>query len=402
MSTRSRATFCRCSDQPGVRDGLKAAIVDLPEARQDLGRRASSARTAKCSIARRLPLPDGATLMTFFDATASANVERALTDRNEALVAAEKLRNDFVKHVSYELRTPLTNIIGFTQLARRGGGVGPLNPKQVDYAGYIKSSSAALLAIINDILDLASIDAGALELRLEDVDVVEAMKAAAAGVQDRLSESRIDLRIVATDGVGSAARGRAAGATGLVQPALQRDRLFGGGPDGDVGGDAARDEVVFKVSAIAVAASLPKCSSACSIGSRAIRTARAIAGPASGCRSCARWSNCIRAGVVIDTAPGRAQRSPASFRWTQQGRRRRARNLWRRPRRNRSSRTYEWSRWRKRRGGSLELRGAGRGDDIGHRRGDGGLARAWRLRCSHRRSRSRQDRFRPRPHPSAR
>ena len=100
------------------------------------------------------------------------------------------------------MRTPLTNIIGFTQLLA-DGVVGPLNPKQLEYAGYITKSSAALLAIINDILDLASIDAGALELRPEDVDVAEAMKAAAEGMQDRLSESTIELRIVATDDVGS-------------------------------------------------------------------------------------------------------------------------------------------------------------------------------------------------------
>jgi len=111
------------------------------------------------------------------------------------------LRNDFVKHVSYELRTPLTNIIGFTQLLA-DGGAGALTAKQHEYADYIRSSSSALLAIINDILDLASIDAGALELRLEDVDVAEAMKAAAEGVQDRLREANIKLHIVATDGVG--------------------------------------------------------------------------------------------------------------------------------------------------------------------------------------------------------
>ncbi len=81
--------------------------------------------------------------------------------------------------------------------------MGPLNPKQLEYAGFITNSSHALLAIIDDILDLASMDAGALELRLEDVDVAEAMKAAAAGVQDRLSEAAIELRIVMTDGVGS-------------------------------------------------------------------------------------------------------------------------------------------------------------------------------------------------------
>jgi signal transduction histidine kinase len=183
-----------------VWDGLRATIVGLPEARRAFEARIerTDGQVLDCAA---LPLPDGATLITFFDATASANVERALTERNDALVSAEKLRNDFVKHVSYELRTPLTNIIGFTQLLA-DGGAGPLNPKQIDYAGYIKSSSAALLAIINDILDLASIDAGALELRLEEVDVVEAMKAAAEGVQDRLSEANIDLKIVATDDVG--------------------------------------------------------------------------------------------------------------------------------------------------------------------------------------------------------
>ena len=215
--------------------------VGLDEQRRPVVERGSSARDGKILECAALPLPDGATLMTFLDVTASANVERALTERNEALVGAEKLRNDFVKHVSYELRTPLTNIIGFTQLLA-DGGAGPLIAKQLEYAGYISSSSAALLAIINDILDLASIDAGALELRLEDVDVVEAMKAAAEGVQDRLREANIELRIVATDGVGTLRADGRRRAAGAVQSALQRDRVLGGGPDGDAGGDAAADE----------------------------------------------------------------------------------------------------------------------------------------------------------------
>jgi len=182
-------------------DALRATIVGLPEDRTGLDLRVErkDGLTLDCAA---LPLPDGATLLTFLDVTAGVEVERALTERNEALISAEKLRNDFVNHVSYELRTPLTNIIGFTQLLAEGG-VGPLNPKQLEYAGFITASSAALLAIINDILDLASIDAGALELRLEAVDVVETMKTAAEGVQDRLSESKIELRIVATDDVGS-------------------------------------------------------------------------------------------------------------------------------------------------------------------------------------------------------
>ena len=179
---------------------LRGAALGLVDERQPVSERIER-QDGKILECAALPLPDGVTLMTFLDVTDSANAERALTERNEALVGAEKLRNDFVKHVSYELRTPLTNIIGFTQLLA-DGGAGALTVKQLEYAGYIRASSSALLAIINDILDLASIDAGALELRLDEVDVADAMKAAAEGVQDRLREANIELRIVATDGVG--------------------------------------------------------------------------------------------------------------------------------------------------------------------------------------------------------
>ena len=148
------------------------------------------------------PLPDGATLLTFIDTTANVNVERALTERNQALVEAEELRNDFVHHVSYELRTPLTNIIGYIDLLSKGVA-GPLNERQREYAGYVTQSSTALLAIIDNILDLASIDADALELSPEDVDIREAMAAAAEGVQDRLAESTIHLQLVAIDDVGT-------------------------------------------------------------------------------------------------------------------------------------------------------------------------------------------------------
>ena len=195
----ARACLPLVSD-PAKWEPLRGAALGMVEERRPIGERIERTDGAILEAAA-LPLPDGGTLMTFLDVTDSAKAANALAERNEALVSAEKLRNDFVKHVSYELRTPLTNIIGFTQLLA-DGGAGALSTKQLEYAGYIRASSSALLAIINDILDLASIDAGALELRPEDVDVAEAMKAAAEGVQDRLREANIELRIVATDGVG--------------------------------------------------------------------------------------------------------------------------------------------------------------------------------------------------------
>ena len=162
------------------------------------------------------PLPDGATLVTFTDITAGFNVEKALTERNEALkersdalkdkfealMQAENLRADFVHHVSYELRTPLNSIIGFTQMLA-DEIAGPLNPKQKEYAGDVSKSSTALLAIIDQILDLASIDRGAMGLKPDDVDVASVMAGAAEGVQDRIAERMLNLRIVVTDNVGS-------------------------------------------------------------------------------------------------------------------------------------------------------------------------------------------------------
>jgi signal transduction histidine kinase len=179
---------------------LRTMIATLHEARTGVTRRARRSDDSVLDCAA-MPLPDGSTLVTFSDVTAAADFERALTERNDALLAAQKLREEFVHHVSYELRSPLTNIIGYIHLLG-DESVGKLNDKQREYAGHILDSSAALLAIINDILDLATIDSDALELALSEIDVEASMRSAVEGVQDRLAESQITLNIVALDGVG--------------------------------------------------------------------------------------------------------------------------------------------------------------------------------------------------------
>jgi signal transduction histidine kinase len=142
------------------------------------------------------PLPDGATLITFADVTDSKRYERALIERNEALVLADRLKSQFMRHVSYELRTPLTNIIGFTELLMQPAAEA-LTRKQREYLNDILASSSTLLAIIDDILDLITIDAGALELKLTPVKVAGIVEAAVLGVRDRATRERlnIDVRI---------------------------------------------------------------------------------------------------------------------------------------------------------------------------------------------------------------
>ena len=149
-----------------------------------------------------VPLPDGATLVTFHDVTDSVNVERALRERNEALEDADKIKIDFVHHVSYELRSPLTNIIGFVHLLGEPS-TGPLAQKQREYLDYITVSTNTLLALINNILDLATIDAGRMQLNLGPVDIGRTMAAAAEGVQDRLVGAGLSLDIRAADDIGS-------------------------------------------------------------------------------------------------------------------------------------------------------------------------------------------------------
>jgi len=149
-----------------------------------------------------MPLPDGATLVSFQDVTDTVNVERALREKNEALEAADAIKIDFVHHVSYELRSPLTNIIGFANLLG-DPAFGSLNDKQREYLGYITTSTNALLALINNILDLASIDAGAMSLSVSEVNIRASMEQAAEGVQDRLVKDGITLEIRAAPAIGS-------------------------------------------------------------------------------------------------------------------------------------------------------------------------------------------------------
>jgi signal transduction histidine kinase len=147
-----------------------------------------------------LPLPDGGTLLTYSDISDSKLMERALIERNDALEAADRMKTDFVGHVSYELRTPLTNIIGFTELL--GSPLtGSLGDKQREYLSDIRVSGQTLLAIIDDILDLATIDAGTLKLTFAPVKVHGVIDAAVLGLRERLKQTGVKLKIEIEPGI---------------------------------------------------------------------------------------------------------------------------------------------------------------------------------------------------------
>ena len=179
-----------------VREAV-TAIENRAQVAQKIERRDGS--VLECMT---IPLPDGATMLTFQDITDTENVERALRERNEALETADQMKVDFVHHVSYELRSPLTTIIGFAHFLS-DPSTGPLTPKQAEYLDYVTKSTNALLALTNNILDLATIDAGAMKLELGPVNIQKAIEAAAEGIQDRLATDRITLKVDVEHNIGT-------------------------------------------------------------------------------------------------------------------------------------------------------------------------------------------------------
>jgi signal transduction histidine kinase len=195
LKTHISEIRARCDTLAGdsLWSGLVASVTGFDEERRD---RHGQAELANGTVLRYgvSHLPNGQVMLTFVDVTDGVNVERALKEKNEALEKADQLKNDFVQHVSYELRSPLTNIIGFTELLSLPS-TGPLEPRQREYLEHIGTSSSVLLTIVNDILDLATVDAGIIELDIAEVNVGKTIGAAAELISDRLQEHAIRLKI---------------------------------------------------------------------------------------------------------------------------------------------------------------------------------------------------------------
>lgn len=149
-----------------------------------------------------VPLPDGATLYTFVDITDSIRIERALRERNEALETSDRLKTEFVAHISYELRTPLNNVIGFAELLDKEY-YGPLNAQQHNYTRNILESSAQLMVLINDILDLAVVEAGGIRLETRLFDAGRTLQSVAAMAREEVRKRNQTLQLAIPDNLGS-------------------------------------------------------------------------------------------------------------------------------------------------------------------------------------------------------
>lgn len=95
---------------------------------------------------------------------------RKIQSSNKKIIQSEKAKTKFFSHISHELRTPLNSIIGFSDLLENEC-IGKLNEKQKEYINDIKISGLNLLEMINEILDMSKIEAGAITLTLREFDI---------------------------------------------------------------------------------------------------------------------------------------------------------------------------------------------------------------------------------------
>ncbi|MGA7262192.1 MAG: ATP-binding protein [Stellaceae bacterium] len=151
-----------------------------------------------------VPLPDGNVLVTYLDVTDTAKYERVLRERNEALETAGRLKSEFVANVSHELRTPLNAVIGFAEILTNQY-FGDLNPRQLDYSRGILQSSQQLLGLINDIIDLATIEAGYMVLETGGVEIFEMLKTVLALTRGRARSRELEIELSCPPDIGAIA-----------------------------------------------------------------------------------------------------------------------------------------------------------------------------------------------------
>jgi signal transduction histidine kinase len=197
-----RSVAAACAEKFGdaeIWEGLIQAIVSGSAGKRDLGEIERNDRTI-LSLALSA-LPDGAILVTFVDVTDRFRIESALRDRNDALEAADRLKSDFIKHVSYELRTPLNTILGFAEHLS-SGIPGELNPRQSEYVADIVAGANTLTSLVNDILDLSLIESGALRLELTRIDLRTLLEDVAQHAREWAAKVELTLAVDVPDDAG--------------------------------------------------------------------------------------------------------------------------------------------------------------------------------------------------------
>ena len=160
-----------------------------------------------------------------------------LAQANLALFEMNRLKSDFLATMSHELRTPLNSIIGFSEVLSASE---VLNDRHRRYAGNIQSSGKMLLSMINDILDLAKIESGKMEVRSEDFSIRDVCEGLANLCRPVAERKNITARVPAGRGDSALAAGSGQAPADHLQLAFQRDQVHTGGRARDLASPGRR------------------------------------------------------------------------------------------------------------------------------------------------------------------
>ena len=143
------------------------------------------------------PLPGGGIVRTYTDVTLRKRVENELRSEARHAEQASQAKSQFLANMSHELRTPLNAIIGFSEVMQTEM-LGPLGSDRYRrYAEDIHQSGSHLLAIINDILDLAKAELGRQDLDERVIDVLRIIDASVAAVRPQAKDGQITISVEA-------------------------------------------------------------------------------------------------------------------------------------------------------------------------------------------------------------
>ncbi len=182
-------------DWPAVRDILLGNALERESRKGRLYLTKGNRRGTVVEYAV-VPLPDGNILNAYFDITDTVKVEEALVEKNAALEEAERLKTDFLANVSYQLRTPLNAMMGFAEMLNQQY-FGKLNERQLEYTHNMIEAGQRLVSLVNDILDLANIDAGYMKLYPTDVNIGSVVEQVVSLTEGWAHKQKLEMSVTA-------------------------------------------------------------------------------------------------------------------------------------------------------------------------------------------------------------
>ncbi|MEX2311244.1 MAG: ATP-binding protein [Rhodospirillales bacterium] len=181
-------------DQALVDESIRRRLAgdpDVPERYELVGVRKDGSSAALEVFSRAVDWEGGTAIqVTLMDISDRKEIESHLLAAKDAAEHADRTKTEFLANMSHELRTPLNAIIGFSQLIR-GKIMGELNTHYVDYAGAIHASGVHLLDVVNDLLDIASIESGALSLNEDELEIGDVIRSCERMLRPRAQKAEL-------------------------------------------------------------------------------------------------------------------------------------------------------------------------------------------------------------------